>query len=99
MFQTHASYSLCGLGPKGTDQLAAMVDTPESRAAGLFGAKITGGGSGGTVAILGQPSAAEHVEQISQDYCQQHGHDPFIFTGSSPGAAQFGVVRLEPTHE
>ena len=54
---------------------------------------------GAAASAVAQPSAAEHVEQIAQDYCQQHGHDPFIFIGSSPGAAQFGVVRLEPTHE
>ncbi|MBT6630166.1 MAG: GHMP kinase [Gemmatimonadetes bacterium] len=96
MFQTHASYSLCGLGSDGTDELAAAVDQPESRAAGLFGAKITGGGSGGTVAILGASAAEGYVEQIAATYAAGHELSPYIFTGSSPGAAQFGVVRLDP---
>ncbi|MBC7932492.1 MAG: GHMP kinase, partial [Rubrivivax sp.] len=51
MYESHASYSACGLGSAGTDNLVELV-----RAAGvslgLYGAKITGGGSGGTVAVL-----------------------------------------------
>jgi len=96
MFQTHASYSLCGLGSDGTDRLAAAVDTKAAREAGLYGAKITGGGSGGTVAILGDATAAQQVQEIAQVYGRDSGHEPFIFTGSSPGAAQFGAVRLVP---
>lgn len=98
MFQTHASYSLCGLGSDGTDALATAVDTPGARAVGLFGAKITGGGSGGTVAILGAATAADQVDLIARAYADESGHEPFIFTGSSPGAAQFGVVRLDPSN-
>ena len=97
MFQTHASYSLCGLGSDGTDRLAAAVDTVEARADGLYGAKITGGGSGGTVAILGAATSAPQVQAIAQTYGRDSGHEPFIFTGSSPGATQFGAVRLVPT--
>src|SRR5712691_3998403 len=51
MFQSHDSYSLCGLGSDGTDALVALVR--ESAGDHLYGAKITGGGSGGTVAVLG----------------------------------------------
>src|SRR5207237_10722469 len=52
MYESHESYGACGLGSDGTDRLVDLVATqgPER---GLFGAKITGGGSGGTVAILG----------------------------------------------
>jgi len=56
--QSHYSYSNCGLGSKGTDRLVtlvrqAMLD-PKRDVATLFGAKITGGGCGGTVCILGR---------------------------------------------
>ena len=56
MFQSHASYSRCGLGSEGTDRIVDLV----KRSAGgdLYGAKITGGGSGGTVAILAAGAAA-----------------------------------------
>ena len=43
MYQSHASYSACGLGSDGTDQIVELVRQagPDS---GLFGAKISGGG-------------------------------------------------------
>jgi hypothetical protein len=53
MCQSHASYSACGLGSAGTDRLVALVREAGPQH-GLYGAKITGGGSGGTVAILGR---------------------------------------------
>jgi L-arabinokinase len=46
MYQSHASYSACGLGSNGTDRLVELV-RDAGAAAGLYGAKITGGGSGG----------------------------------------------------
>ena len=52
MYESHASYSACGLGSDGTDRLVALAREAGSRS-GIYGAKITGGGSGGTVAMLG----------------------------------------------
>ncbi len=51
MYAAHASYSACGLGSDGTDRLVELVRAADL-GAGLYGAKITGGGSGGTVAVL-----------------------------------------------
>src|SRR5689334_11280151 len=51
MYQSHASYSACGLGSAGTDRLVELV-RQAGPASGLYGAKITGGGAGGTVAVL-----------------------------------------------
>ncbi|NJM08100.1 GHMP kinase [Candidatus Gracilibacteria bacterium] len=45
---SHASYSACGLGSAGTDTLVTLATA--HIADGIYGAKITGGGSGGTVA-------------------------------------------------
>jgi galactokinase len=85
MYASHKSYSACGLGSTGTDRLVELVRAagPE---AGLFGAKITGGGSGGTVAVLGRAQAGEAVEQIAKRYADESGYDQYIFRGSSPGA-------------
>ncbi|MGH9886032.1 MAG: galactokinase, partial [bacterium] len=49
MYGSHASYGACGLGSDATDRLVEMVREVGPRGE-LFGAKITGGGSGGTVA-------------------------------------------------
>ena len=93
MYGSHASYSACGLGSDGTDLLVELV-REAGPAAGLFGAKITGGGSGGTVAILGRADAGSAVAEIARRYREQTGREPYVFAGSSPGACHFGVRRL-----
>jgi galactokinase len=96
MYESHASYSACGLGSQGTDPLVELV-----RAAGvsrgLYGAKITGGGSGGTVAVLGSRDAAAAVGEVAQSYAEKTGHQPYIFSGSSPGSAAFGHLIVRRT--
>lgn len=72
MYASHASYGACGLGSEGTDRLVALV-REAGPDAGLFGAKITGGGSGGTVAILGRPASRPAVEAIAGRYAQVSG--------------------------
>jgi galactokinase len=93
MYQSHESYSACGLGSKATDLLVQLV-----RAAGpsnaLYGAKITGGGSGGTVAVLGRRDAGGSVREVAKAYALKTGHNPTIFSDSSPGAAAFGFLQL-----
>lgn len=51
MYQSHASYNACGLGAPAAESLVDRVRRagPEK---GVFGAKLTGGGSGGTVCVL-----------------------------------------------
>ena len=96
MYAAHASYTACGLGSTGTD---AIVESVRNLGAGrgLYGAKITGGGSGGTVAILARANATDAVLQVAREYAGATGHTPHVFSGSSPGAAAFGVreARLE----
>ena len=92
MFQSHDSYSSCGLGSDGTDALVALVR--ESAGDHLYGAKITGGGSGGTVAVLGGRGAGDVVQKIANFYRQKTGYQPTIISRSSPGASVFGQLRL-----
>jgi galactokinase len=94
MYRAHDSYGACGLGSIGTDRLVEMVRSAGPRQ-GLYGAKITGGGSGGTVAVLGASSAEAAVLAIADQYAQETGHRPHLFSGSSAGAAEFGIARLE----
>jgi L-arabinokinase len=93
MYKSHKSYSACRLGSPGTDELVRLV-RQAGRDAGLYGAKITGGGSGGTVAVLGRRGAREMVEAVASEYRRRTGHEPLILSGSSPGAAAFGHIRL-----
>ena len=92
MLQSHASYSACGLGSDGTDLLVKLVmELGADR--GLFGAKITGGGSGGTVAILGTSSAGAVVHEIARRYELETGRGAVVFDGSGPGAEEAGVLE------
>ncbi len=86
MYQSHASYSKCGLGSDGTDLLVELAKAAGPDA-GIYGAKITGGGSGGTVAVLADAEAAGRVRRIAADYAEQTGRTPYFFEGSSDGSA------------
>ena len=92
MLASHASYGACGLGSDGTDRLVTLV-MESGPHAGLFGAKITGGGSGGTVAILGTDTAQRAVHHIARAYERETGRTAVVFDGSGPGAAESGIVR------
>jgi len=90
MYASHHSYGWnCGLGSPQTDLLVRLVRRrgPEQ---GLYGAKITGGGSGGTVAILADAEAEEAVRSIASEYAAETGLAPDVFADTGPGAAEFG---------
>ena len=93
MRAAHESYSACGLGSAGTDRLVEVV-AAVGEARGLYGAKITGGGSGGTVAILGTTAAEPEVRRIAEAYAKESGLRAEVFAESGPGAAETGVVQL-----
>jgi galactokinase len=93
MFQSHASYAACGLTEPGTNRLVEFVR--KNRAENLYGAKITGGGSGGTVAVIGRRDAAGAIAEIAERYARETGFKPFVFKGSSTGSFSFGHLRLE----
>ena len=94
MFESHESYSACGLGSRGTDLLVELFKEAGAQS-GLYGAKITGGGSGGTVAVLGRRGASEAVNAVAKRYRKETGYSPLIFSKSSPGADKFGFRRLK----
>ncbi|HEX7314114.1 MAG TPA: hypothetical protein VF297_09330 [Pyrinomonadaceae bacterium] len=94
MYKSHKSYSACCLGSPGTDELVRLVREAGAES-GLCGAKITGGGSGGTVAVLGRKGARPSVEAVAREYERRTGHAPLIISGSSPGAAVFGHLVIK----
>lgn len=95
MYASHLSYTNDALlGAPECDVLVDLVRKRES--AGLYGAKITGGGSGGTVAILCEISTAadEALADIQREYEKQSGRKSEIFMGTSPGAWKVGTVMV-----
>ena len=95
MHQSHLAYTETGLGCAQTDLLVELA-RGQGPGKGIFGAKITGGGGGGTVAILGREDAEEALLQIVERYRDQTGIEAYVFRGSSIGADRFGVVTVEP---
>ena len=81
--------------------LTSLGDTWQVRslgpASGLYGAKITGGGSGGTVCVLGSatPQAEASLQTVLSAYAKLSGHTPHVFSGSSVGAVAFGHVSVD----
>lgn len=87
MYASHKSYTdSARLGADECDLLVELVRRNEH--AGLYGAKITGGGSGGTVAVLCRATAQADaaIEKIMGEYERKTGRKPEAFLGSSPGA-------------
>jgi galactokinase len=94
MYQSHYSYTECGLGNEATDLLVDLVHA-EGAAQCLYGAKVTGGGAGGTVAILAGADAEQAFRRVVERYAAIRGGKPHVFDGSSMGADRFGVVVQE----
>ncbi len=99
MYASHASYGWnCRLGCAETDLLVALARRlgPER---GVYGAKITGGGSGGTVAVLADADVEPRIRQAAEEYEWTTGLEPDIFDGTSPGAFTFGPRRCRLEEE
>lgn len=94
MYQSHVGYSQCGLGSEATDKIVGLVRS--EKANGLAGAKVTGGGAGGTVAVLGMNTASSEsaFKRVADQYGSWSGHEPYLFEGSSAGCDRFGVLQV-----
>jgi galactokinase len=94
MYQSHESYSACGLGSANTDRLIRLArEAGPSR--GVYGARITGGGSGGAVAVIGRRDAGPTVADVARRCAEEFCYAPYIFSGSSPGSGAFGHLILK----
>jgi len=94
MCASHDSYrDNCLLSVPEVDFIVDAVRTRGPQK-GLYGAKITGGGSGGTVAVFGNKEAlAREIPAIAREYKRLTGLEADVFEGTSPGAIEFGAYR------
>ena len=93
MYGSHVSYTRDAmLGAEECDLLVKLVR--EREPLGLYGAKITGGGSGGTVAVLCDEGnrADAAIAEVMAEYEKQTGKKPEAFLGTSPGAWHAGTT-------
>src|SRR5262249_45778144 len=66
MYDSHAGYGRMGLGCPETD---VMVQAVRERGPGhgFYGARVSGGGSGGTVVVLSEAAALPELERLAAD--------------------------------
>lgn len=78
LLQAHVCYNEIGLGCEETDQMveAVMALGP---AQGVYGARVSGGGSGGTVVVLMQEAAVPQVEKLAQGLTFGKEFPGFVF--------------------
>jgi L-arabinokinase len=88
--QSHVAYTECGLGSVECDDLVSRV-----LKAGFPGAKMTGGGAGGVVAILGRCGDRQAIRSVAEEYAAECGAVPHTFEGSSDGIDAFGIRTLQ----
>ena len=96
MNASHWSYGQrCGLGSIETDHLVNLIRRHGAEA-DVFGAKITGRGCGGVVAVLlkSTDQALTAIEAAMAEYSSQTGHTTKLLRGSTPGALVAGAQRL-----
>ena len=87
--KSHTAYAECGLGSSSCDDLVCLA-----RDFGFLGAKMTGGGAGGVVAILGTADQQGDLEKLVATYAALRGEIPCIFEGSSNGVESWVLPTL-----
>ena len=104
MYESNASYrDLAGLGSPEVDGLVNIAQKI-GKQGGIYGAKITGGGGGGTVALLCHGNVESSLTQILAAYKLAWGIDAELIRGNAAGAFEFGHILWElkelepPTH-
>ena len=94
LLASHDSYrDQVGLGAPEADLLVEIA-MERGPAAGVFGAKITGGGCGGSVAILGDERLPDELERIAVEYERRSGERSQVLSRSSDGVVACGTLEV-----
>ena len=76
MLQGHVGYTAVGLGSPETDAIVAAL-VAIGPAGGVYGARISGGGAGGTVVVLATTAALPAIEALARTPALTFTGDPF----------------------
>lgn len=97
MYASHWSYGQrCGMASIESDILVNCI-RDRGAARGLYGAKVTGGGCGGAIAVLmaDAPQAHQSLAEACEAFSEKTSLHPQVLVGSSPGAMSFGHRSLD----
>jgi L-arabinokinase len=93
MYAAHWSYGQrCGLGSIETDRLVNLL-RGIGLDGGVYGARISARGAGGTVVVFHSDNDAtsKSIHSATEEYAAKTNCRPDILTGTSPGAHAWGV--------
>jgi galactokinase len=87
MLASHDGYNSVGLGEPVTNRIVELVRERRGMGNDIFGARVSGGGSGGTVTVMvGSNEGYEKLLEIKQIMEEETGKELKLFEGSSDGA-------------
>jgi L-arabinokinase len=87
MLSSHEGYNSVGLGEPVTNRIVDLVRQRRGVGNGIYGARISGGGSGGTVSVMiGSDKGYEQLLDIKRIMEWETGKELKLFEGSSDGA-------------
>lgn len=87
MLASHEGYNYVGLGEPVTNRIVDLVRQRRGVGNGIYGARISGGGSGGTVTVMiGSDKGYEQLLDIKRIMEWETGKELKMFEGSSNGA-------------
>ncbi len=96
MRRSHWSYGQrCALGSVETDRLASLLRKNDTKD-GVYGARVSGHGSGGLVVVLMEAGdeARQKLNGVLSEYDEFSGQTATIHEGTSHGALEFGVHEV-----
>ncbi len=86
MLASHEGYNSVGLGEPVTNRIVELVRERRGMGNDIYGARISGGGSGGTVTVMvGSEQGFENLLEIRRIMEEETGKELKLFEGSSDG--------------
>ncbi|HSF46456.1 MAG TPA: hypothetical protein VLA58_10620, partial [Chitinophagaceae bacterium] len=87
MLSSHEGYNSVGLAEPVSNRIVDLVRQRRGEGSGIYGARISGGGSGGTVTVMiGSDKGYEQLLDIKRIMEWETGKELRLFEGSSNGA-------------
>ena len=97
LFASHDAYRAAGLGDSSCDLVVDFLRQRRDAGGAVLGARMSGRGGGGTVLLVGaQGKVWYEALRAKKALNEATGHSAHVFRWSSPGAASFGGVQLDP---
>ena len=97
MFASHAHYVQNGRSNAACDLVVQVLKQRRDAGGGVYGARLTGRGGGGTVVLVGEPTKVWYEAlRAKKALNEATGHSGHVFRYSSPGAMSSGSIELQP---